>query len=133
MTSSDVLDDSVAAVKAEILALEDKRYDAVVDGDFDTFASLCHPDLTYSHSDGSRDTIESYLRKCRDEFYVYHRIDHPVSDVLVHGDVAIVVGEMNGEITANGTPIDLANNCIAVWVRHDGAWKLLAYQPTPRR
>ncbi|MDV7241733.1 MULTISPECIES: nuclear transport factor 2 family protein [Rhodococcus] len=133
MTSPNVLGDSVAAIKAEILTLEDTRYDAVIGGDFELFAALCHPDLTYSHSDGSRDTVESYLRKCRDKFYVYHRIDHPVVDVLVHGDVVVVVGEMNAAITANGTDKELANNSIAVWTRYEGAWKLLAYQPTPRR
>ncbi|MHA6739095.1 nuclear transport factor 2 family protein [Rhodococcus erythropolis] len=133
MSSPNVLDPSIEAIRTEILALEDRRYDAVVDGDFDVFASLCHPDLTYSHSDGSRDTTDSYLRKCREKFYVYHRIDHPVTQVLVHGDTVVVVGEMNGSITANGVVKELANNSIAVWIRHEDAWKLLAYQPTPRR
>lgn len=133
MASIPTRNGSIDAVKAEILALENQRYDAVVNGNFELFADLCHSDLAYSHSDGSRDTIDSYLRKCREKFYVYHRIDHPVSDVLIHGDVAVVVGEMNAAITANGVEKELANNSIAVWTRQGGAWKLLAYQPTPRR
>lgn len=130
MTEPRVLD--IDTVKAEILDLEDRRYQAVVDGDFDTFRRYCHPDLVYTHSDGSRDSVASYLDKVESGFYVYHRIDHPTDDVLVSGDTAIVVGEMNASITANGKDKDLVNNCIAVWVRENGSWLLLAYQPTPR-
>lgn len=122
----------VDTVKAEILALEDRRYRAVLDGDLEAFRSYCHPALVYTHSDGTRDSVASYLEKVRSGFYVYHRIDHPTDDVLVSGDTAIVVGEMNASITANGKDKDLVNNCIAVWVRENGSWLLLAYQPTPR-
>ncbi|MFC9790350.1 nuclear transport factor 2 family protein [Rhodococcus sp. NPDC127528] len=131
MAPQNVLD-KVGATKAEILALEDKRYQAVVEKDFAAFRSLCHPDLVYTHSNGARDSIESYMDKCATGFYVYHRIDHPVDDVLVVGDTAVVVGEMNASITAGGTDKELVNNSIAVWVNEDGAWLLLAYQPTPR-
>lgn len=130
MTEPQVLD--VDAVKAEILELETKRYRAVVDGDLDAFRSFCHPNLVYTHSDGSRDTVASYVNKVETGFYVYHRIDHPTEDVLVSGDTAVVVGEMNASITANGTDKELVNNSIAVWVRENGTWLLLAYQPTPR-
>ncbi|GAA4427716.1 nuclear transport factor 2 family protein [Actinokineospora soli] len=120
------------AAKAEILELETRRYRAVVDAEFDAFRALCHPDLVYTHSDGSRDSVESYLAKCASGHYVYHRVDHPVDDVVLTGDTAVVVGQMNASITAGGTRKELANNAIAVWVRDDGAWRLLAYQPTPR-
>ncbi|GGG16280.1 hypothetical protein GCM10007304_33010 [Rhodococcoides trifolii] len=130
MTEPQVLD--VDAIKAEILDLETKRYQAVVDGDLDAFRSFCHPNLVYTHSDGSRDTVASYVNKVETGFYVYHRIDHPTEDVLVAGDTAVVVGEMNASITANGKDKELVNNSIAVWVRENGTWLLLAYQPTPR-
>ena len=120
-----------AATKAEILELEAKRYRAVVDGEFDVFRGLCHPDLAYTHSDGTRDSLDSYLGKCRSGFYVYHRIDHPTDDVLLTGGTAVVVGQMNASITAGGKHKQLVNNSIAVWVRDNGTWLLLAYQPTP--
>jgi uncharacterized protein (TIGR02246 family) len=119
-------------VAGEILGLEAERYRAVVDGEYETVLGLCHPDLVYTHSDGSRDSVESYLDKCRAGHYVYHRIDHPVEQVVVAGDTAVVVGQMNATITARGKRKELVNNSIAVWVRQDGTWRLLAYQPTPR-
>lgn len=131
MTPQNLLDDA-AATRAEILELETRRYRAVVAGDFDLFRSLCHPQLVYTHSNGSRDTVDSYVEKCASGFYVYHRIDHPTTEILLVGDTAVVVGEMNAAITAGGKDKELLNNSIAVWVKEGGSWLLLAYQPTPR-
>ena len=115
---------------ATIRALEDARYDAVVRGDIGAFAELAHPDLTYTHSNGSVDTLDSYREKLESGFYDYHRIDHPIDRIVVEGDTAVVIGEMHADITAGGTRKTLATRALAVWVRVDGAWRLLAYQPT---
>jgi hypothetical protein len=37
---------------------------------------------------------------------------------------------MHADLTAGGVQKTLANRCLAVWVRSDGDWKLLGYQPT---
>jgi uncharacterized protein (TIGR02246 family) len=116
--------------EATIRALEDARYDAVVRGDIAAFVELAHPDLTYTHSTGSVDTLDSYREKLESGFYDYHRIDHPIDRVVVVGDTALVIGEMHADITAGGTRKTLANRALAVWVRVDGDWRLLAYQPT---
>ena len=119
-------------LRSLILQLESARYQAVIDRDFDAFRGLCHPDLVYTHSDSTRDSLESYLAKCRAGFYTYSRIEHPVEDVIIAGDTVVVVGRMHAGITAGGTPKELNNNSIAVWVRSTGdSWLLLAYQPTP--
>jgi 3-hydroxyisobutyrate dehydrogenase-like beta-hydroxyacid dehydrogenase/ketosteroid isomerase-like protein len=117
-------------VEATIRALEDARYDAVVRGDIGAFAELAHPELTYTHSNGSVDTLGSYREKLESGFYDYHRIDHPIDRIVVEGDTALVIGEMHADITAGGTRKTLANRALAVWVRAGGAWRLLAYQPT---
>ncbi|MGW4129201.1 nuclear transport factor 2 family protein [Amycolatopsis japonica] len=122
MTSGDV--------ESTIRALEDARYEAVIAGDFAAFAAHAHPELAYTHSNAVTDTLESYLDKLRSGFYVYHRIDHPVDRITVAGDTAAVVGRMHADITAGGTRKSLANRSLAVWVREDERWLLLAYQPT---
>jgi ketosteroid isomerase-like protein len=122
--------ETASLVDAEILDLERKRYEAVMKQDFTAFGAMCHPDLVYTHSNGERDSLDSYLHKCRTGHYVYHRIEHPVEKVVLVGDTAIVVGEMRADITAGGKDLHLDNNSLAVWVRAGGAWKLLAYQPT---
>jgi len=118
-------------IETLIRALEDQRYDAVLAGDFQAFAKLMHPDLSYAHSTGSVDTLASYLEKCDAGFYVYHHIEHPIDSITVVGDTVLVRGEMNGEITAGGVQKQLRNKALAVWVNGPQGWKLLAYQPTP--
>jgi ketosteroid isomerase-like protein len=124
--------DSTSTTEAEatIRALEDARYAAVIAGDIDAFADLAHPDLAYTHSNAQVDTLDSYRDKLRSGFYVYHRIDHPVDRIIVTGDAAVVIGEMHADITAGGVRKTLANRCMAVWVRENGTWLLLGYQPT---
>lgn len=114
-----------------ILDLERRRFDAVVAGDFETFAAVAHRDLLYTHSNGVTDTLESYLAKCRDGFYVYHRVDHPVTKIVVTGDLGLVLGEMNADLTAGGVRKQLRNSSLAVWLRDGGTWRLIGYQPTP--
>jgi len=61
----------------------------------------------------------------------FHHADHPIDVIKVIGSIALVFGEMHANITAGGVRKILHNKVLAVWERHDGDWKLLAYQPTP--
>ena len=115
-----------------ITELERRRFAAMVAGDFDDFAALCHLDLIYTHSTAVTDTLDSYLAKCRDGFFDYHRIDHPITKVVVAGDVGLVLGEMNADLTIGGARKQLRNSSLAVWVRAGESWKLIGYQPTPK-
>lgn len=113
-----------------IRELEDRRYDAIVRGDVDTFVALAHPDLVYIHSSATVDTLDSYREKLDSGFYVYHRVEHPISRVVIAGDTAYVLGEMHADITAGGAPKSMVNAALAVWVRTDDGWRLLSYQAT---
>lgn len=127
------MENATATEKSEIETLEARRYKAVVDGDYDAFESLCHQRLIYTHSLGDRDTLSSYLEKLRKGYYRYHRIDHPIEDIVLIGDMALVLGQMNADLTVNGTAKTLANSALSVWVKEEKTWKFLAYQPTPRK
>ncbi|MET9259930.1 nuclear transport factor 2 family protein [Amycolatopsis sp. NPDC004079] len=121
---------TIAQIEAAIRALEEDRYAAMASGDIDAFVALAHPDLAYTHSNAVTDTLDSYQEKLRSGYYVYHRIDHPIDRIITSGDTAVVVGEMHADITAGGTRKTLANKALAVWVRENDRWLLLAYQPT---
>ena len=119
--------DDVAAV----LAAEDRRYQAMLDADLDALDGLCADALSYTHSNGVRDTKAEYFTKLRDGYYVYHRIDHPVERVDVSGDAAVVVGRMTADLDSGGVRKSIDCLAIAVWTRSPEGWRLLAYAPTP--
>ena len=114
----------------EVLALENRRYQAMIDADLDTLDRLCADELSYAHSSGVRDTKDEYFAKLRSGYYDYHRIDHPVERVEVVGDTAIVVGRMTADVDVDGVGKTIDNLALAVWVRTGDGWRLLAYAPT---
>lgn len=116
---------------ALIQDLENKRYEAVLAQDLDTLKSLCHAELIYGHTGGNRDSLSTYVNKLRTGTLRYHRIDHPVENIVLIGDTALVIGQMNADLTVDGTNKTINNSALAVWTRTGGHWKLSAYQPTP--
>src|SRR5579859_2579320 len=117
-------------VAKQISELEARRYQAVSAGDVDTLAELFSADLVYTHSDASADTKESYLEKLASGFFDYGVIEHPEHSIVVHGDCALVFGDMRGEVKINGQTRVLNSRTIAVWGRENENWVLLAFQPT---
>jgi len=114
-----------------VLAAEDRRYQAMLDGDLETLDALCADQLSYTHSNGVRDTKAEYFAKVREGYYVYHRIDHPVERVAVAGDAAVVIGRMTADLTSGGARKTIDCLATAVWTRGADGWRLLAYAPTP--
>jgi ketosteroid isomerase-like protein len=120
----------MSADVAAVLAAEDRRYQAMIDADLDTLDRMLDDRLSYAHSNGARDTKAEYLGKVRSGYYDYLRADHPVERVEVLGDTAMVVGRMTCDLTVQGIPKTIDNLALAVWVRTDDEWRLLAYAPT---
>jgi ketosteroid isomerase-like protein len=73
---------------------------------------------------------QSYLDKLASGHFDYGVIEHPETSIVVHGDCAIVTGDMRGEVVIGGQTRVLNSRSLAVWVRENGNWVLLAYQPT---
>lgn len=120
--------DDIAA--KQISALEAKRYQAMTDADTETLAELFSADLVYTHSDASSDSKQSYLDRLASGYFDYGVMDHPETGVVVHGDCALVFGDMRGEVVIAGQKRVLNSRTLAVWARENGNWVLLAFQPT---
>lgn len=116
-----------------ILAVEERRYAAMIAGDVAELTEILDENLVYTHSDGSRDTRETYLAKLTNGHFRYRRIDAPVEDMSFFDDTAIIAGRMLADVDVGGEKRHLANACLAVYRRRNGVWKLVAYQPTPLR
>ncbi|MEU3861706.1 nuclear transport factor 2 family protein [Streptomyces sp. NPDC028722] len=124
----------MTATDADVIRdLEKLRFDTLVERDLQAFTDLAHPDLAYTHSSGTLDTLDSFVAKCESAYYAYHRIDHLIEQVTVAGDTAVVIGEMSVDMTAGGIRRKLANRSLGVWTRADGTWRLLAHQTTAKR
>ena len=114
----------------DVLAAEDRRYEALLGPDLPTLERLFHDRLSYAHSSGVRDTKDQYLEKIRNGYYDYARIDHPVERVDVLGNTAVVIGRMTADLTVQGTQKTIDNLALAVWTKDTGEWQLVAYAST---
>lgn len=117
-------------VAGQIRALEDRRYLAVTAGDVATLDELFAADLVYTHSDATADSKQSYLEKLASGHFKYGPVSHPESGIVVHGDCALVFGDMRGEVRIAGALRVLNSRSLAVWVRAGEGWQLIAFQPT---
>lgn len=115
----------------KILDVESARYAAMLAGDCAALEPLLDEDLLYTHSDGARDSRETYLEKVRQGHFIYHAIDHPAEKVVVLSDCAIVVGRMHASVSVAGSRRQINNASIAVYRKVENGWCLLMYQPTP--
>ena len=118
-------------IVAEVLAAEDRRYEALLGPDLPALERLFHDRLSYAHSSGVRDTKAEYLAKIASGYYDYRRNDHPVERVDVVGGTVVVSGRMTADFLVDGTPRSLDVLALAVWTKDSGDWQLLAYASTP--
>jgi ketosteroid isomerase-like protein len=119
-----------ADVAEQIRALEARRYQALTDGDVAALDELFAADMVYTHSDATPDSKQGFLDKLRGGRLKYGAIDHPESSIVVHDDVALVFADMRGEVQVDGATRVLNNRSLAVWVRENESWRLLAFQAT---
>jgi ketosteroid isomerase-like protein len=117
-------------IAEQIRALEARRYKAMTDGDVAALDELYAADLVYAHSDATSDSKQGYLDKLASGHFNYGPISHPETRIVVHGDCVLVIGDMRGEVRIAGQLRVLNSASLAVWVRENGRWVLLAYQPT---
>jgi Domain of unknown function (DUF4440) len=115
----------------EIKALGDRRYEAMLAGNIAVLDELCSDDLIYNHLKADHDDKASYLHKVGTRHFTYLEITHPADRILVVDGAALVTGRMTAKVLVSGTVVHVDNRYLAVWVRENGAWKFVAYQPTP--
>lgn len=113
---------------AELAALEDRRYAAMQAADIEALDDLLHDQLIYSHSTGGMDTKEEYLAALRDKVSIYKSVVRDGQTVRVTGDVGLVFHHAVIDAEHKGADLHLDNRLLAVWVRDDGVWRLLAIQ-----
>src|SRR5271166_5230927 len=89
----------------EIKALEDRRYQAMLDGDTAILDALCSGDLIYTHSTGDHDDKQSYLHKVGSRHFTYLEITHPADRILVVDGAALVTGRMTAKVLVSGTVV----------------------------
>jgi len=84
----------------------------------------------YTHTSGSRDSKASYVKAMQDGVYRYFSMDVRERRVKLYGDTALVFAHVITKLAARGVDKVLDAVTLAVWMRENGAWRMVAYEPT---
>ena len=117
--------------KDAIRALEDQRYAAMCAGDAAALDKLLADSLVYTHSYGGADSKAAYLDGVRAKKWVYRKIERPKENIQVHGDCAVVTGQVRIELLSDGKPKTLNSAYTNVWIKGPKGWRMVAWQSTP--
>ena len=119
------------AVKAEVLAADARRIEALLAGDHATLSELTADDYTHIETNGGLRNKAEFLKFVAggDVRFLRWIIDENV--IRVFGDVAVLTGRYRNIVrTAAGEQPEKRARHLRVWVRRDGAWRNVAHQAT---
>jgi hypothetical protein len=116
---------------AEALQAEDARYDAQIENDLDALEELIGKDLVYIHSSTVQDTKASFIESLRSGKVSYHSMERSNSKVRTFGNVAIITGKAEFEVTARGKEKTLNLLFHSVWVKREAGVQFVSWQATP--
>ena len=121
----------MADTRKTIHELEDRRYRAMCEADAATLEELLADTLVYTHSTAAADGKASYIAGVRAKKWKYRKIERPVEDIQVHGDCAVVTGQVRIDILVDGVAKILNSRFTNVWVKGPNGWQMTAWQSTP--
>jgi len=115
---------------ADALQAEDARYEAQIDCDFDALDTLLAKDLVYIHSSTVQDTKASFIESLRSGKVAYHSMERSNTKVRIFGNVAIITGKAEFEVTARGRDKTLNLLFHSVWVQRESRLQFVSWQAT---
>jgi ketosteroid isomerase-like protein len=120
------------ATRAEILAVEERRQQALLDVDVATLADLYDDSLIHTHAPGLTHDKAQLLEHVATR-QAYRAMTRGPLTIRVIGDVAIVTGRISNTLgSPDGTERVVAGQVIQVLRRcADGAWRFVSFQMTP--
>ncbi len=110
----------------EILALEDRRIEAMVKGDAQALEEILADDLIYTHTTARLDTKASFIDAVKTGKSNYKSVDRKDVEVRDLGDTAVVTGHAKFHVGDN----KFEARFIDVYAKRNGAWQMVAWQST---
>lgn len=115
----------------EMIGLEDRRFAAMIAGDFAALDQMVHPELLYTHSSGVTDTKGSWIESIKSGKVKYKSVNCNGWQVRIFGDVALMRGKAAIEVDIGGQPKSLRLLFLNAWTRTPQGWKFVAWQSCP--
>jgi hypothetical protein len=117
--------------QALLLAAEEARRQAMLDGDTLKLGLLMSDSLVYLHSTGVSDSKDSYLLQLSSGALRYEALAFVAPSVKLLGSVGLVSAVMQATVLRGQARREVASSYLAVWEKTASGWLLQAVQATP--
>ena len=114
----------------EIIALENRRIEAMIKGDVQELEEILADDLIYTHSTARVETKAEHVANVTSGRPKYVSVDRKDVIVRQYGDTAVVTGHAKMHVSANGRDNKFEVRFLDVYAKRDGAWQMVAWQST---
>jgi ketosteroid isomerase-like protein len=117
----------------EIRAMEKLWNESRVRADVAALGALLDDRWTVTHGDGTINTKAEYLADLKSGVRrFFGDVKQDDFTVRVYGDTAVAAGSSQSTVTLNGQPQGGALHFTRVYVKRNGAWKMIVTQATQR-
>ena len=110
----------------EIIALENRRIEAMIKGDVQALEEILADDLIYTHTTARLDTKTSFIDAISSGKSNYRSIEREDVKVRQFGDTAVVTGHVKFHVGDN----KFEARYLDVYAKRNGAWQMVAWQST---
>ena len=123
-----------SAVEGEVHAMEQQWNDARAKADVATLDRILVDDWTVTHGDGTTDTKARYLADLKSGARKFSgSVTESGVTIRVYGDTAVAAGSSNSTVTLNGQAQGGALHFTRVYVKRNGAWRMIVSHATRRQ
>jgi ketosteroid isomerase-like protein len=109
----------------EVKALEKKRFEVTVAGDYAALEKLLANDLIYVHSNGKVDNEKTFLESLTSGASKYKRIVPEEMNARQLGEFVFIDGRGKFQVESNGQTNELSLTYLDVWAKRGGAWQMV--------
>lgn len=117
-----------------LIDVQRERYDAMISQDMGGLARLLGDDLVYSHSDGTIETKDEFLKTVKSGVIRYFHLDDLKLRIRDRGNWAILNGVVAMDCVLGSRPRGIVHlNFTAVYEKRDNRWQMTTWQTTMAR
>src|SRR5882724_8632115 len=124
-------DDSDAAARAKVIALEKAWNQAYKMGDSKALGSLLDDSVVLIEDDGSLKTKAQFLAGMKSSSSNEEQVAPESLTVHIHGQTAIAVGVFAAKGSRGGKPYVRRERFVDTWILKNGNWVCVATNATP--
>ena len=110
----------------EIIALENRRIEAMINADVQVLEEILADDLIYTHTTARLDTKTSFIEAIASGRSNYQSVQRKDVKVRQFGDTVVVTGQAKFHVGDN----KFEARFIDVYAKRNDAWQMVAWQST---